>query len=306
MDEGFDTFINSVSEKDFNNGEYYQAKPLQSMSRAFYGDSMEPVMTAPDNLKERNLGFLGYYKPSAGLQMLRENILGEARFDKAFREYIKRWAFKHPTPDDFFRTMENVSGEELNWFWRGWFLNKWKIDQAVTNVKYVNGDFTKGAIIKVENIGQLPMPTEVEIKFKDGTNQIEKLPVEVWKRNSEWSFEVPTTKEILSVQLDPKGSLPDANPSDNIFKLSDQVVKKITLSDYVGSFASKQLPLKVVIKEENNRLTVKAGGQNAFPVEYEGAEKFSFSMAGIEIQFAKDKKSFTLHQGGQDYIFTKE
>lgn len=306
MDEGFNTFINSVSEKDFNNGEYYQAKPLQSMSRAFYGDSMEPVMTAPDNLKERNLGFLGYYKPSAGLQMLRENILGEARFDKAFREYIKRWAFKHPTPDDFFRTMENVSGEELNWFWRGWFLNKWKIDQAVTNVKYVNGDFTKGAIIKVENIGQLPMPTEVAIKFKDGSTQIEKLPVEVWKRNSEWSFEVPTTKEILSVQLDPKGSLPDANPSDNIFKMTDQVVEKITLSDYVGSFASKQLPLKVVIKEENNRLTVKAGGQNAFPVEYEGADKFSFSMAGIEIQFAKDKKSFTLHQGGQDYIFTKE
>lgn len=306
MDEGFNTFINSVSEKDFNNGEYYQAKPLQSMSRAFYGDTMEPIMTSPDNLKERNLGFLGYYKPSAGLQMLRENILGEARFDKAFREYIKRWAFKHPTPDDFFRTMENVSGEELNWFWRGWFLNKWKIDQAVTNVKYVNGDFTKGAIIKVENIGQLPMPTEVEIKFKDGTTQIEKLPVEVWKRNSEWSFEVPTAKEILSVQLDPKGSLPDANPSDNIFKMTDQVVEKITLSDYVGSFASKQLPLKVVIKEENNRLTVKAGGQNAFPVEYEGADKFSFSMAGIEIQFAKDKKSFTLHQGGQDYIFTKE
>lgn len=306
MDEGFNTFINSVSEKDFNNGEYYQAKPLQSMSRAFYGDSMEPIMTSPDNLKERNLGFLGYYKPSAGLQMLRENILGEARFDKAFREYIKRWAFKHPTPDDFFRTMENVSGEELNWFWRGWFLNKWKIDQAVTNVKYVNGDFTKGAIIKVENIGQLPMPTEVAIKFKDGSTQIEKLPVEVWKRNSEWSFEVPTTKEILSVQLDPKGSLPDVNPSDNIFKMTDQVVEKITLSDYVGSFASKQLPLKVVIKEENNRLTVKAGGQNAFPVEYEGADKFSFSMAGIEIQFAKDKKSFTLHQGGQDYIFTKE
>ncbi|WP_313502738.1 M1 family metallopeptidase [Kaistella carnis] len=306
MDEGFNTFINSVSEKDFNNGEYYQAKPLQSMSRAFYGDSMEPIMTAPDNLKERNLGFLGYYKPSAGLQMLRENILGEARFDKAFREYIKRWAFKHPTPDDFFRTMENVSGEELNWFWRGWFLNKWKIDQAVTNVKYINGDFTKGAIIKVENIGQLPMPTEVAIKFKDGSTQIEKLPVEVWKRNSEWSFEVPTTKEILSVQLDPKGSLPDVNPSDNIFKMTDQVVEKITLSDYVGSFASKQLPLKVVIKEENNRLTVKAGGQNAFPVEYEGADKFSFSMAGIEIQFAKDKKSFTLHQGGQGYIFTKE
>ena len=306
MDEGLNTFINSVSEKDFNNGEYYRPRTLQSMSSAFNSEKMEPIMTAPDNLKERNLGFLGYYKPSAGLTMLRENILGEARFDKALREYINRWAFKHPTPEDFFRTIENVSGEELNWFWRGWFLNKWKIDQAVTGVKYVNGDFTKGAVIKIENIGQLPMPTELEIKFKDGTDQTEKLPVEVWKRNSEWSFEVPTTKEIASVQLDPKGSLPDANPTDNIFKMGDQVVEKINLGDYVGSFASKQLPLKIVIKEENNRLTVQAAGQNAFPVEYEGADKFSFSMAGIELQFAKDKKSFTLLQGGKDYIFTKE
>lgn len=306
MDEGLNTFINSVSEKDFNNGEYYRPRTLQSMSSVFNSDKMEPIMTAPDNLKERNLGFLGYYKPSAGLTMLRENILGEARFDKALREYINRWAFKHPTPEDFFRTIENVSGEELNWFWRGWFLNKWKIDQAVTGVKYVNGDFTKGAVIKIENIGQLPMPTELEIKFKDGTAQTEKLPVEVWKRNSEWSFEVPTTKEIASVQLDPKGSLPDANPTDNIFKMGDQAVEKINLVDYVGNYASKQLPLKIVIKEENNRLTVQAGGQNAFPVEYEGADKFSFSMAGIELQFAKDKKSFTLHQGGKDYIFTKE
>ncbi len=80
MDEGLNTFINSVSEKEFNNGEYYRPKPLQSMSPAFYSDSMEPILTAPDNLKERNLGYLGYYKPSAGLQMLRENILGEERF----------------------------------------------------------------------------------------------------------------------------------------------------------------------------------------------------------------------------------
>ncbi|QOW11371.1 M1 family metallopeptidase [Kaistella flava (ex Peng et al. 2021)] len=306
MDEGFNTFINSVSEKDFNNGEYYQAKPLQSMSRAFYGDSMEPVMTAPDNLKERNLGFLGYYKPSAGLQMLRENILGEARFDKAFREYINRWAFKHPTPDDFFRTMENVSGEELNWFWRGWFLNKWKIDQAVKSAKYVNGDFTKGVIIKIENIGQLPMPVNLDIKFKDGTIKNVKLPVEIWKRNSEWSFEVPTTKEIVSVQIDSSGSVPDANPADNIFKMETSSTEKIILSNYTGTYSSKQLPMKLVIKEENNRLMAQGEGQSAFPLEYEGADKFSFATAGLELEFAKDNKSFKLNQSGQSFSFTKE
>ncbi|WP_027376048.1 M1 family metallopeptidase [Kaistella palustris] len=306
MDEGFNTFINSVSEKDFNKGEYYSPKSLQMMAPAFYSESLEPVMTAPDNLKERNLAMLGYYKPSAGLQILRENILGEERFDKAFREYIKRWAFKHPTPEDFFRTMENVSGEELNWFWRGWFLNKWKIDQAVTNVRYVNGDFTKGAVIKLENIGQLPMPVSLDIHFKDGAVQNIKLPVEIWKRNMEWSFEVPTTKEITSVQLDPKGSLPDANVGNNIFKMTAASSEKVNLSDYEGTFSSKQLPLKIVTKVEGNSLTAKADGQNAFPLDYEGAEKFSFQMAGIELEFAKDKKSFTLHQGGQSFSFTKD
>ncbi len=305
MDEGLNTFINSVSEREFNNGEYYQPKPLQSMSPAFYSDNMEPILTAPDNLKERNLGYLGYYKPSAGLQMLRENILGEERFDKALREYIKRWAFKHPTPDDFFRTMENVSGEELNWFWRGWFLNKWKIDQAVKSAKYVNGDFAKGVIIKIENIGQLPMPVNMDIKFKDGTTQHVKLPVEIWKRNSEWSFEVPTKKEIVSIQLDPKGSVPDANKTDNLFKMNNEL-EKVTLSDYEGSFSSQQIPVKIVLKTDNNKLTAQATGQSAFPLDYEGDNKFSFEMAGIELDFAKDKKSFTLNQGGQTFTFTKE
>ncbi len=307
MDEGFNTFINGISDQDFNKGEYYKPRSLQSMAMAFNSDQMEPVVTAPDNLKERNLGFLGYYKPGAGLQMLRENVLGEEKFDKAFREYIKRWAFKHPTPEDFFRTMENVSGEELNWYWRGWFINKWKIDQAVKSVKYTNGDFTKGAVIKIENIGQLPMPVNMDIKFKDGTTQNIKLPVEIWKRNSEWSFEVPTTKEIVSVQLDPKGSLPDANAADNIFKIDpNAAVEKVNLKEFTGNFSSKQIPLKIVTTVENDQLMLQATGQQKIPLEYEGEGKFGFSAAGIEFQFTKDRKGFTLDQGGQKFEFKKD
>ena len=308
MDEGFNTFINSISEKDFNNGEYYQPRSLQSMSFAFNNDKMEPVMTAPDNLKEMNLGFLAYYKPGAGLTMLRENILGEEKFDKAFREYIKRWAFKHPTPEDFFRTMENVSGEDLSYFWRGWFENKWKIDQAVKSVKYKNNDFKQGALIKVENIGQLPMPVNAEITYKDGSKETVKLPVEIWKRNTEWTFEVPSTKEITSVKLDPKGTLPDANPSNNTFKMDGaaSVAEKVDLSGYAGTFGSKQIPLKIVTKVENGKLTAQAENQPAFPLEYDGSDKFIFEMANIELQFAKDKKSFELSQSGQKFTFTKE
>ena len=171
-------------------------------------------------MKERSIGALAYYKPGTGLDVLRETILGPEKFDKAFRTYIDRWAFKHPTPWDFFHTMENVSGEELNWFWRGWYFNRWKIDQAVKNVQYVNGNFKNGVQITVENLGQLPMPTTVQLKFKDGTAQTVNIPVEVWKRNTEWTFKVDSNKEIDEVKLDPNSVVPDVNLENNSRKPS--------------------------------------------------------------------------------------
>lgn len=215
MDEGFNTFINGLSTEAFNKGEYYRKPNLARSGTYLLTDSLEPVMVGPDNMKERSIGALAYFKPGTGLEVLREAILGPEKFDKAFRTYIDRWAFKHPTPWDFFHTMENVSGEELNWFWRGWFFNKWKIDQAVKNVQYVNGDFKNGVQITVENIGQLPMPTTVQIRFKDGTAQTVKIPVEVWKRNTEWTFKVDSKKEINEVKLDPDSVVPDVNLENN-------------------------------------------------------------------------------------------
>ncbi|WP_288447969.1 M1 family metallopeptidase [uncultured Chryseobacterium sp.] len=215
MDEGFNTFINGLSTEAFNKGEYYRKPNLARSGTYLLTDSLEPVMVGPDNMKERNIGALAYYKPGTGLDVLREAILGHEKFDKAFRTYIDRWAFKHPTPWDFFHTMENVSGEELNWFWRGWFFNKWKIDQAVKNVQYVNGNFKNGVQITVENIGQLPMPATVQLKFKDGTAQIVNIPVEVWKRNKEWTFKVDSNKELDEVKLDPDSVVPDVNLENN-------------------------------------------------------------------------------------------
>jgi len=215
MDEGFNTFINGLSTEAFNKGEYYRKQNLGQAGNFLLSDNFEPVMVGPDNMKETSIGALAYFKPGAGLSILRESILGPEKFDKAFRIYIDRWAFKHPTPWDFFHTMENVSGEELNWFWRGWFMNKWKIDQAVKTVKYVNGDFKNGAQITIENIGQLPMPTIVQIKFKDGTTKTVKIPVEVWKRNKEWTFKTDSNKEINEVKLDPDSMIPDVNMLNN-------------------------------------------------------------------------------------------
>ncbi|MNK21051.1 hypothetical protein D3C87_393020 [compost metagenome] len=217
MDEGFNTFINELSTEAFNKGEYHRKQNIAQMGAYVLNDSFEPVMVGPDNMKERSIGVLAYFKPGLGLGVLRETVLGPEKFDKAFKTYINRWAYKHPTPWDFFHTMENVSGEELNWFWRGWFMNKWKIDQAVKNVKPVNGDFKNGTQITVENLGQLPMPTTVEVKFKDGTTEVVKLPVEVWKRNTEWTFQLDSTKEVTQVKLDPQSAVPDVNAKNNIW-----------------------------------------------------------------------------------------
>ncbi|MFZ4932038.1 M1 family metallopeptidase [Chryseobacterium sp. Mn2064] len=219
MDEGFNTFINSLSTDAFNKGEY--SRKGNSLKADFLmNDNLEPIMVGPDNMGGGNIGTLAYYKPAAGLSILRETILGPEKFDKAFRTYIDRWAFKHPTPWDFFHSMENVSGEELSWFWRGWFFNNWKIDQAVKNVTYLGNDPQYGAQITIENIGQLPMPTTVRITFKDGTAKTVKIPVEVWKKNKEWTIQIDSNKAINEVKLDPKSLIPDANLDNNIWSSS--------------------------------------------------------------------------------------
>ncbi|HEY4197362.1 MAG TPA: M1 family metallopeptidase [Mucilaginibacter sp.] len=218
MDEGFNTFINTLSTADFNNGEY-KRKPMDmhAAGAAFTRPGLEPMLSQPANLKERNTGTLLYSKPGAGLTMLREEILGPERFDFAFRTYINRWAFKHPTPDDFFRTMENASGESLQWFWRGWFLNNWRLDVAVRDVKYIDDDPKKGALITIDNMEKMAMPVILEIKTVSGKTDRVKLPVEIWERNSTWTFKYPSTEEIQSVTYDPDKVLPDFNPDNNVW-----------------------------------------------------------------------------------------
>jgi hypothetical protein len=216
MDEGFNTFINSLASKDFNGGEYKpRTTDMHNLGKIITSDAFEPIMSSPDNMKERNIGILAYYKPAIGLTLLREQVIGADRFDRAFKTYIERWAYKHPTPDDFFRTIENVAGENLNWFWRGWFINNWKLDQAVTDVKYVKNDPAQGALITIENLEKMPMPVILEIKTKSGKVSRLKLPVEVWQRNKQWTFVYPSVEEIVSVVSDPDKVLPDSNSANN-------------------------------------------------------------------------------------------
>ena len=223
MDEGFNTFIDQISTDNFNQGEY-RNKPLDEhkVAMVLSDKESESILTRPDVLQERRVGVAAYRKPGQALTLLRNEVLGKDRFDKAFQAYISSWAYKHPQPDDFFRSIENSAGEDLGWFWRGWFMSDARFDQAVTQVNYTDNDITKGIVIKIENLQQMVMPAVVEIVLKDGTVSIVRLPVEVWQRGGSYSFSYPSIKAVKSVTIDPDHIYPDIDSSNNTFTLSDK------------------------------------------------------------------------------------
>jgi len=227
MDEGFNTFMNIYSTTEFNGGEYapkrdneYDPKeinPARDIVPLFLNKNVPPIITYADEIPPKFIHPLEYYKTSLGLVLLREYILGKKRFDYAFRTYINRWAFKHPTPKDFFRTINDASGEDLNWFWKGWFYKNWMLDQAVKTVKYINDDPSKGVLITIENYDRLVMPVVVEVKESNGKSGRKKFPVEIWERSGEFTFKYNSSSRINSVIIDPDKRLPDVNESNNIW-----------------------------------------------------------------------------------------
>ncbi|MCW2260393.1 MULTISPECIES: M1 family metallopeptidase [Sphingobacterium] len=218
MDEGFNSFINEIATESFNNGEYFkQVGDPNSQAVRFTDPRLEAIMNTPQSMDERNIGILLYYKPAYGLKLLRNEIIGAERFDYAFKKYISDWAYKHPTPEDFFRSMENGTGENLNWFWRGWFLNNWRLDQAINKVTYIKNDPKLGSVITVQNLEKLPMPVVVEATTVSGKKIRKKLPVEVWERNQSFDFKIDSKEPLISVQLDPDKVFPDHVPENNIW-----------------------------------------------------------------------------------------
>jgi len=217
MDEGFNTFINQYSTKMFNHGEYDDttARPARNIV-GFINRIKDPLMVAPEAMGLNAYGQY-YIKTSAGLDMLRNVVLGPDRFDYAFNEYVKHWAFKHPLPYDFFRTMNDAAGEDLNWFWKEWFFTTWKLDQSIQSVKYVKDDPKNGALITLVNKEKMAMPVDLQITTADGKTEILHLPVNIWQRGGVWVVKYPSTVAIKSILLDPDKQLPDSNLKNNVW-----------------------------------------------------------------------------------------
>jgi hypothetical protein len=216
MDEGFNTFINFYSDNLYNNAKAsdvwkQNAKQMAQISAAPIWD--QPIMTQPDLLRANGLGVMAYMKPGYGLVMLREYILGQATFDKAFQTYINRWKFKHPQPQDFFRTMEELSGEELSWFWRGWFYGTGKFDQGIKEVSQSAGQLS----ITLENKEAVILPSTIELTFEDGTTERMRFPVEAWQMGNTFKTAMPATKTVTKITLDPDQWLPDVSRANDVW-----------------------------------------------------------------------------------------
>ena len=145
MDEGLNSFVEYLTEELWDNkfpskkGPAYTIVPYMKLPK----DQLEPIMSNSENIV--NFGPNAYSKPATGLNILRETIMGRELFDYAFKEYSRRWAFRHPTPADLFRTMEDASGEDLDWFWRGWFYGTDPVDISLDSVRYAKPDFSTTA-----------------------------------------------------------------------------------------------------------------------------------------------------------------
>ena len=219
MDEGFNTFINFYSMDAFNKGEFKSQKmDMHQIAPRMFRDYADPIISIPDVIQPMNLGWEAYNKPGIGLKILRENILGADRFDYAFKNYIKHWAFKHPTPLDFFKAMEDGAGEDLGWFWKSWFYELWRLDQSVKDVDYIEQDPTKGALITIENMEKMAMPAVVDVELVSGAKERFTFPVEIWQRGSSWTFRTSTNIPIKSVTIDPDHVFPDINSKNNIWR----------------------------------------------------------------------------------------
>ncbi|HKK79552.1 MAG TPA: M1 family metallopeptidase, partial [Phaeodactylibacter sp.] len=215
MDESFVTFMGYYAAEAYTGDDFnsYISNP-QMMMRRFMEAGLAPVMTPPRRVQE---GFsdVVYFKPAIALYLLREYVLGKERFDYAFRTYIEHWAYKHPQPEDFFRAMENGSGEQLDWFWQGWFYESGDLDQSISSASQSDQGRLR---IDLENRLDMPMPAVLEITYEDGSTETRRFPVDVWANEGRFSTRLQLDKPVAELRLDPDGMLPDVEPRNNVWK----------------------------------------------------------------------------------------
>lgn len=235
MDEGFNTFIDVLIAETFNQGEFGPKRdgeyapgggnPVDEILPLLADPEAPAILSIADAVREQYRHPVTYFKAALGLVLLRNEILGPERFDQALIEYTRAWAFRHPSPSDFFRSIESSAGEDLGWFWRGWFEKNWQLDLAVTAIRQVGeapqseqrrrGPADTRARVSIASRAQLVMPATLAVEFADGTTARTRLPVETWQQRDRVEVAFDQTSPIVAASIDPDQVLPDRDRGNN-------------------------------------------------------------------------------------------
>jgi hypothetical protein len=244
MDEGLNSYVEMLAELDYDANFPMRRGLPKNIVKYMAGDQSKiaPIMSKGDHVYE--FGNNAYGKPATALWILRETIMGKELFDHAFRTYSQRWMFKHPTPADFFRTMEDASGIDLDWFWRGWFYSTDVTDIGIENVRkfYAEDgedenvnfieDTSEGLKISKSKTakskyfyeitfnkpGGLVMPIIVAYTYDDGTTEKKIYPAQIWRYNDKQVTKaVHSEKQITKIVIDPDLETADVDVSNNSF-----------------------------------------------------------------------------------------
>jgi hypothetical protein len=295
MDEGLNTFVQYLTEQEWSDHYPSRRGPADKITSYMKGDKskISPIMTNSESIYQ--FGNNSYAKPATALNILRETVMGRELFDFAFKTYCERWAFKHPSPADFFRTMEDASGIDLDWFWRGWFYTNDHCDQSIEDIVWYRIDskdpdvekaiskkedaarrqfigdirndtaltplmnekpelaefyddidrkynvnrldkedyqnYLKGLTehqieilnsglnfyqLKIKNNGGLVMPVILRFTFTDDSEEVIRIPVEIWKMNDKEVTKVfHFEKEVNRIELDPFLEIADTEKFNN-------------------------------------------------------------------------------------------
>lgn len=232
MDEGFTTYISTLAENEIS--ENKKDFPMQGSYRSYnylVSAGIEQPQSTHADRYERNAayGISAYSKGAIFLSQL-EYIIGEENLKKTIKTYYDKWKFKHPTPNDFIRVAEKVSGAELSWYLREWTMTTNTIDYGFKNINTT----PNATIITLERIGLMPMPIEVKVSYIGGSSEIFYIPLRImrWEKPNmentvdDWAWAYPTYDleipvgnfNIESVEIDPSQKMADVNRDNNILK----------------------------------------------------------------------------------------
>jgi hypothetical protein len=217
MDEGFNTYQNAFSNERRAPGTNAFPAYVANWKQSVDNGTQSPLMTPPDRIDPGALGAIGYRKPGAVLLALRDNVIGRDAMDRAMREYTRRWAFKHPTPADFFRTVEDVSGEDLAWFWNAFFYGTDVLDIAIDGVGMRQLAGQSLVEVHLRRVTSIPFPVTMRLKFNDGTTQDVKLPVQIWAQSDRYTATIPAIRPVTGVRLWPDANVPDWNSANDVW-----------------------------------------------------------------------------------------